>query len=135
MAPRRYAVSADSRVRAVVLVAICSTWSLVGCSWFTDFKQQPKIDPWESAADSIPPRGNPQNSVPVYGSAAPGYAYDRAATIGAVEAMSGIANPVAADARSLENGRKNFQINCAVCHGPLGHGDGLAVRYGMAGIS
>ena len=110
-------------------------FSLVGCSWFTDFKQQPKIDPWESAADSVPPRGNPQNSVPIYGSAAPGYAYDRSATIGAVEAMSSIPNPVQPDARSLDNGRKNFQVNCAVCHGPLGHGDGPAVRYGMAGIS
>ena len=128
-------MSARDAVRVSALAALCATFSLVGCSWFTDFKQQPKIDPWESAADSIPPRANPQNSVPIYGSAAPGYAYDRAATIGAVEAMSGIANPVSPDARSLDNGRKNYQINCAVCHGPLGRGDGPAVRYGMAGIS
>jgi len=45
--------------------------SSAGCSWFTDFKQQPKIDPWESVNDTIPPRGNPQTSVPVYGTAAP----------------------------------------------------------------
>jgi hypothetical protein len=40
-----------------------------------------KVDPWESAADSIPPRGNPQGSVPIYGSAAPGFQYDRIGTL------------------------------------------------------
>ena len=49
--------------------------------------------------------------------------------------MSRIPNPTAPDQRSLNNGRINFQINCAVCHGPLGHGDGPATRFGMAGIS
>lgn len=102
-----------------------------GCSWFTDFKQQPKIDPWESVADTIPPRGNPQNSVPVYGTAAPGYEYGRTPLPGTIDSMAGIPNPVAPDGRSLANGRINFQINCAVCHGPLGHGDGPATKFGM----
>ena len=106
-----------------------------GCSWFTDFKQQPKIDPWESVADTIPPRGNPQNSVPVYGTAAPGFEYGRLPAIATIDSMSGIPNPVAADQRSLNNGRINFQINCAVCHGPLGQGNGPATRFGMAGIN
>ena len=106
-----------------------------GCSWFTDFKQQPKIDPWESVADTIPPRGNPQNSVPVYGTAAPGFEYGRLPAIAVIDSMSGISNPVPADQRSLNNGRINFQINCAVCHGPLGQGNGPATRFGMAGIN
>ena len=105
------------------------------CSWFTDFKEQPKVDPWESPSDSIPPRANPQSSVPVYGTAAPGYAYDRSAAIPVIETMSGIPNPTAPDARSLNNGRILFQINCAVCHGPLGRGDGPSTRFGMAGIA
>jgi mono/diheme cytochrome c family protein len=102
-----------------------------GCSWFTDFKQQPKIDPWESIADTVPPRGNPQSSVPVYGTVAPGYEFGRSQLPGAIDSMSAIPNPVPPDARSLRNGRINFQINCAVCHGPLGHGDGPATKYGM----
>jgi len=109
--------------------------STAACSWFTDFKQQPKIDPWESVADTIPPRGNPQSSVPVYGTAAPGYEYGRAPAIATIDSMSGIQNPVPADQRSLNNGRINFQINCAVCHGPLGQGNGPATRFGMAGIN
>ncbi|MEX2177986.1 MAG: cytochrome c [Gemmatimonadaceae bacterium] len=105
-------------------------FALAGCSWFTDFKQQPKLDPWETAADTIAMRANPQGSVPVYGSAAPGFAYDRAPTIAAVNAMSGIVNPVASDDRSLRNGRLQFEINCVVCHGSLGAGDGPIAQFG-----
>lgn len=110
--------------------------SLLGaCSWFTDFKQQPKIDPWESPADSIPPRGNPQNSVSVYGSVAPGFIYGRAPLPGVVDSMSRIPNPVPADARSIESGRKMFQINCAPCHGAKADGQASVVKYGFASIS
>jgi len=105
--------------------------ALSGCSWFTDFKQQPKMDPWESEADTIAMRANPQYSVPVYGSAAPGFAYDRAPTIAAVNTMSGLSNPVAADERSLRNGRMQYEINCAVCHGLQGAGDGPVAQFGF----
>jgi mono/diheme cytochrome c family protein len=115
--------------RTVALFALVG--GLGACSWFTDFKEQPKFDPWESPSDTIPMRGNPQNSVSVYGTAAPGYQYDRIATIGAVEAMAGIPNPTAADARSLHNGRMYYQINCAVCHGPGGKGDGPVAGKGI----
>lgn len=98
--------------------------ALGACSWFTDFKQQPKMDPWESPSDTIPMRGNPQNSVSVYGSAVPGYAVSRAPLIGTLDSMASIRNPVPADARSLHNGRMYYQINCAVCHGDAGKGDG-----------
>lgn len=104
---------------------------LGGCSWFTDFKQQPKMDPWETAADTIPMRGNPQGSVPIYGTAAPGFAYGRAATHGAVDSMAAIPNPVPADARSLANGRMQFTINCLPCHGERGMGDGPVTKFGI----
>ena len=117
--------------------AICLSLGLIvtGCSWFTDFKEQPKIDPWESVSDSIPFRGNPQTSVPVYGTAAPGFVYGRGALPPVIDSMASIPNPTPADQRSLNNGRMNFQINCAPCHGPLGAGDGPATKYGMASIS
>jgi mono/diheme cytochrome c family protein len=118
----RFFARAACRVPLVVLLA--------SCSWFTDFKQQPKLDPWETAADSIAMRYNPQMSVPIYGSAAPGFAYDRGATIAALNTMASITNPVPADARSLRNGAQQFQINCSVCHGPLGAGDGPVTKFG-----
>ena len=126
MSPDRGAVSII--VRSAVWFGV--TMFVMGCSWFTDFKQQPKIDPWESVADSIPPRHNPQASVPIYGSVAPGFAYDRAATIAAINSMASLTNPVAADARSLRNGAQQFAINCSVCHGPAGAGDGPVTRFG-----
>jgi mono/diheme cytochrome c family protein len=118
-----------------VLLAAAVATVAGGCSWFTDFKEQPKIDPWETAADTIAFRGNPQLSVPVTGSAAPGLVYGRAPSPLVLDSMSVIPNAVAADARSLENGRKLYQINCAVCHGANGSGNGPVTAYGMPPIS
>jgi mono/diheme cytochrome c family protein len=73
-------------------------------------------------------RGNPQNSVPVYGSLAPGYAFSRAPMIATLDSMASIQNPTPADARSLHNGRMYYQINCAVCHGEAGKGDGAILK-------
>ena len=108
---------------------------LAACSWFTDFKQQPKIDPWETPSDTIPFRGNPQGSVPITGSAAPGFEYDRTPMPQTITLMANIRNPVPADSASVSRGRVQFQINCAVCHGPLGMANGPATKYGMAGIA
>ena len=115
----------DKLKRGGQRLALLSVVTVLGaCSWFTDFKQQPKMDPWESPSDTIPMRGNPQFSVSVYGSAAPGYAVSRIALPGTIDSMAAIPNPVPADARSLHNGRMYYQINCAVCHGEAGKGDG-----------
>ena len=108
---------------------------LGACSWFTDFRQQPKIDPWESPSDTIPPRANPQMSIPTVGTAAPAFEYNRLPMPQTIAAMATIPNPVPADSSSVNRGRIEFQINCAVCHGPLGMGNGPATKYGMAGIA
>jgi mono/diheme cytochrome c family protein len=115
--------------RGMRRLALLSAVPMIGaCSWFTDFKEQPKFDPWESTSDTTPARGNPQNSVALYGSSAPGYAVSRMPLPGTIDSMSGIANPVPADTRSLANGRMYFQINCAVCHGEAGKGDGPILK-------
>lgn len=99
-------------------------------SWITDFKQQPSIGTWQKySSDSLlgettPFRGNPQGSVPVTGVTVAAWQVSYAATIPAVESLSVVPNPVAADERSLANGHKQYQINCAVCHGELGDGNG-----------
>jgi mono/diheme cytochrome c family protein len=128
-------VSADRLVRARRATSLLVASTVLGaCSWFTDFKVQPKVDPWESPHDSIPFRGNPQNSVSVYGSSAPGYAVSRASLPATIDSMAGIPNPIPADERSLLNGRQYYSINCAVCHGDQGKGDGPIVAKGYPGI-
>jgi mono/diheme cytochrome c family protein len=108
--------------------------ALTGCSWFTDFRQQPKIDPWESSNDSIPPRGSPQYSVSIYGSSAPGFEYAREPLPANITAMASILNPTRPDSASVNRGRVQFQINCEPCHGPLGMGNGPVTKYGMPPI-
>jgi mono/diheme cytochrome c family protein len=114
------------------LGALLLTAALTGCSWFTDFKQQPKIDPWETPNDTIAFRGNPQMSVPIYGTAAPGFEYpETPMQLPANSPYNAIQNPVPADSASIQRGRVQFQINCAVCHGPEGLGNGPATKYGV----
>jgi mono/diheme cytochrome c family protein len=55
------------------------------------------------------------------------------ATIDSIAALA--TNPTPVSRASLENGRKQYSINCAVCHGDTGAGNGPVVQYGMAGIS
>lgn len=35
----------------------------------------------------------------------------------------------------LERGQERYTINCAVCHGATGNGDGITSRYGMKGVA
>ena len=116
--------------RTRALAVACTLAALPACSWFTDFKQQPKIEPWEVEA-----RANPQGSVPTVGQMVPEWQVSYRPAIATIDSMSGLANPVPVDDRSLRNGRKYYAINCAPCHGDGGAGDGPAVKYGMVPIN
>lgn len=108
---------------------------LGGCPWFTTFDRQPKIDPWETTSDTVAFRGNPQGSVPITGESVPAYVVSYSPLPLTVDSMSAIANPTAVSAASLANGRKYYAINCAVCHGDKGAGDGTVTKFGMPPIS
>src|SRR4029453_19662593 len=34
----------------------------------------------------------------------------------------------------MQRGEQRFNINCAVCHGPLAAGDGIVKQYGLAPV-
>lgn len=117
--------------------------ALGGCDWFTDFKDQPRIEPWESyalagddtaAVRKLAFRGQPQYSVPVTGAMAPGYWVSYRGMPATLDSLSGLQNPTPPTPQSLANGRQHYQINCAVCHGLSGTGDGPATLYGMVPI-
>ena len=117
-------------------LALLLPLALTACEWFTDFKRQPSIWTWEAVKDTTTPsRGNPQMSVPTNGTAIAGYQVSYGALPATIDSMSALSNPVGATDTSIANGRMYYQINCAVCHGDRGLGDGPATRFGMPGIS
>jgi mono/diheme cytochrome c family protein len=125
----------DSRLAIRRMLLAVAVLPLSACTWFTDFRVQPKIDPWESANDSTPPRGQPQMSVPITGTAMAGYQVSYSPLPGTIDSLAGIPNPTPPSEASLANGRKYYQINCAVCHGDQGMGNGPATLYGVSGIN
>jgi len=43
--------------------------------------------------------------------------------------------PFTATMATLERGRERYQIQCAVCHGATGTGNGIATKYGLVGVA
>ncbi len=128
MKPKPSVMSVFSRTARVAIV-VSLPFSFSACAWFTDFKNQPRLEPWESFSVNVndtmaAPRFNPQMSVPVQGTLVAGVAVSYAPLPLTVDSMSGLVNPTAVDERSLDNGRKYYSINCAMCHGDLGDGNG-----------
>ena len=118
------------------LLAIIPIFGMAGCEWFSDFKRQPSISTWEVVGDSTrPSRGNPQNSVPLGGSAVSGFQISYAALPATIDSFNVLVNPTPVSDASIENGHKYFQINCVPCHGDRGMGDGPVTKYGMPGIN
>jgi len=118
-----------SRAPLAAIAALSAALSLSGCEWFTDFKEQPSVHPWESKSDTVPFRGNPQLSVSTLGTQVAAFQVSYAPTPMTVDSMSGLANPHPVTEASLVNGRKYYSINCAVCHGDNGAGTGAVTRY------
>ena len=117
--------------RALVLASLLAAG---GCSWFTDFRNEPKIKPWEAQMagnDTTPFRGQPEMSVPITGVTEPAYVVSHSPFPPTIDSMASIPNPHLPSKERLDNGRKYYQINCAVCHGASGQGNGPATKYGI----
>lgn len=81
----------------------------------TDMAEQPSLKPQEQALE--PPPG----SVPVVGIEK---------RMNRVEAAEKLVNPIKPTPVSIENGKRLFQIYCALCHGPDGKGGGpIAAKF------
>ena len=134
----RVAQTSDLRPQTARLwrgLALGALMCLSACDWFVDFKRQPSVWTWEPYGDSLTVRGAPQGSVPFGGTAVAGFQVSYTPGIAQIESLAVVPNPVPVSDSSLANGRKYYQLNCAVCHGDRAGGDGAAVRFGMAAIS
>lgn len=131
--------------RHLLVALLCP--ALAGCEWFSDFKEQPRVEPWEAEytmrdsagrwvmSDSLPFPGGLPNSVPIVGTPLPAFVVSYAPAPATIDSMSALQNPVPLSAASVELGRRYYQINCTVCHGPGGAGNGPAVRFGVVAPS
>ena len=98
----------------VVLVAIIllELWAfdVIHFDFVSFMEIQPSYQPMEK------PLPVPQNSIPVEGAAY-------------IPGMGVPSNPVTADDVSIVRGRELYQINCMLCHGPQGQGDGPVASF------
>lgn len=84
--------------------------------WSQDMANQISIKPQESVGKTGSMRAFPARSQPVPGTAV---------RVKDMDAAKKMTNPVAADAKSVAQGKHLFEIYCASCHGTSGTGDGL----------
>ena len=123
---------------------------------FPDMVRQDKVKaqaPSDFYADGRGARERIQGTVPIgYSQPAPAGMMNEAIESGAYETVlfSGqedYANtgrmgtnwgggiPFTVTLATLERGRERYQIQCAVCHGATGLGNGIATKYGLVGVA
>jgi hypothetical protein len=100
---------------------------------FPDMDRQPKYksqtpSPFfpEGRVDRVPPYGTVPFSVPT----------DQPYLItGKMGNMWGTGIPVTVDKKLLARGQERYEINCRVCHGATGAGNGITTQYGLVGVA
>ncbi|GAB4522086.1 MAG: hypothetical protein Fur0018_03330 [Anaerolineales bacterium] len=97
-------------VAVVLILGLLMTYEVIQADWLSFMEVQPSYRPMEA------PRPVPADSIPVDG---PVY----------IQGLGSPENPVEADDVSLQRGQVLYAINCAVCHGPNGKGDGAMAAH------
>ena len=100
---------------------------------FPDMDRQPKYksqtpSPFlpEGRVDRVPPYG----SIPFHIQTDQPYLIT-----GKMGSMWGTGIPVTVDEKLLARGQERYQINCQVCHGASGAGNGITSQYGLVGAA
>ncbi len=105
--------------RVMLTILLCGQVTLVWAyPWDQDMVDQPSEKPQESAAPAEP------NAIPVGGTEMFLAPMTEAEAFAGKDAAEFIPNPVPATAESIAKGEFFYQINCLVCHGVNGLGNG-----------
>ena len=100
---------------------------------FPDMDHQPKYKSQTPA--SLFPEGR-VDRVPPYGTIPFHISTDQPYLItGKMGNMWGTGIPVTVDKNLLVRGKERYEINCQVCHGALGAGNGVTTQYGLVGVA
>lgn len=106
-------MSLVTRLILVILVAttllgvvMLFTYDIIKLEWVSFMEIQPSYKPMDK------PLPVAANSIPIEGAAY-------------IPGMGDPVNPVPPDEISIERGRILYSVNCAMCHGPNGEGDGV----------
>jgi mono/diheme cytochrome c family protein len=100
---------------------------------FPDMKRQPHVKSQSPSVFFPDGRGD---RLPVTGTVPQEMAADQPyLSSGRIGDRWGTGIPVPVTAQLLERGRERFTINCKVCHGGTGAGNGIAKVYGMATVA
>jgi len=86
------------------------SYKVIDIKWITFMQIQPSFKPMEN------PLPVPPNSIPVEGAAY-------------IAGMGAPVNPVPSNAVSVARGEAFFKVNCLVCHGPAGLGNGKVASF------
>jgi S-disulfanyl-L-cysteine oxidoreductase SoxD len=105
---------------ALLFISALPAW---GFPWDQDMVDQPTAKPQESPAPPPPP-----NSVPTTGRENLPAPTTEKELFKAKDEAAALQNPVAATAESVARGAYLYEINCLVCHGKEGRGDGPVGR-------
>jgi len=86
------------------------SYKVINIQWVTFMQIQPSFKPMEH------PLPVPPNSIPVEGAAY-------------ITGMGAPVNPVPPDAVSVARGEALYKVNCLICHGPAGLGNGKVASF------
>ena len=108
-----------SIIRTIAALLLLGQASLGwGYPWDQDMVDQPSAKPQKSPAPMAP------DSIPIVGGETLPAPTTEQGMDEAKDAAAAIPNPVPASTESLARGEYLYEMNCLVCHGKQGHGDG-----------
>jgi mono/diheme cytochrome c family protein len=96
---------------AALVVLLLFSYGIIAVDWLSFMEVQPSIG-YQEPPRRLPPEGAIPVSQPAY-----------------LDNSQSLINPVPADQVSLQRGAILFSLNCAVCHGAQGHGDGPVTQF------